>query len=145
MGERIQIPDIPEEARTPRVLGLVDIIEHLVQKVWQQDEKIGRLEDEIAVLKGEKKRPRFKPSQLDKKAGREEGALGEGKRPGSEKRSKTASLVIHEEKVIAPAEPVPEGSRFKGYRDVVVQDLVIPGPTTRSIVWSGGRRRMDAP
>jgi hypothetical protein len=31
MGERIQIPDIPEEARTPKVLGLVDIIEQLVQ------------------------------------------------------------------------------------------------------------------
>ena len=54
-----------------------------------------------------------------------------GKRPGSEKRSKTGSLVIHEEKVIAPAEPVPEGSRFKGYRDVVVQDLVIRAHNTR--------------
>jgi hypothetical protein len=70
--------------------------------------------------------------------------LREGKRPGSEKRSKTASLVIHEERVVAPAEPVPEGSRFKGYCDVVVQNLV-SGPTTRAIVWSGGRRRMDAP
>jgi hypothetical protein len=144
MGERIQIPDIPESARTPKVLGLVDIIEQLVQKVRQQEEKIVQLEDEIAVLKGEKKRARFKPSQLDKKAGREEGALGEGKRPGSEKRSKTASLVIHEEQVIAPTEPVPEGSRFKGYHDVVVQDRVIRAHT-RVIVWSGGRRRRDAP
>jgi cell division septum initiation protein DivIVA len=114
MGERIQLPDIPEEARTPLVKELVDIIEQLVQKVRQQEEKIGQLKEEIAVLKGEKKRPRFKPSQLDKKAGWEEGTLGEGKRPGSEKRNKTASLVIHEEQVIAPAEPVPEGSRFKG-------------------------------
>ena len=130
MGERVQIPDIPEEARTPLVKGLVDIIEQLVQKVQQQDEKIAQPEDEIAVLKGEKKRPRFKPSQLDKKAGREEGTLGEGKRPGSEKRSKTVSLVIHEERVIASAEPVPEGSRFKGYRDVVVQDLVIRAHNT---------------
>ena len=77
MGERIQILDIPEEARTPLVKGLVDIIEQLVQKVQQQDEKIAQLEDEIAVLKGEKKRPRFKPSQLDKQAGREGGALSE--------------------------------------------------------------------
>jgi hypothetical protein len=109
----------------------VDVMEQLVQKVRQQEEKIAQLEDEIAVLKGEKKRPRFKPSQLDKRAGREEGTLGECKRPGSEKRSKTALLVIHEEKVIAPAEPVPEGSRFKGYREVVVQDLVIRAHNTR--------------
>jgi uncharacterized small protein (DUF1192 family) len=108
MGERIQIPDIPEGARTPLVKGLVDVIEQLVQKVRQLEEQIAQLQDEIAVLKGEKKRPRFKPSQLDKRAGREEGTLGEGKRPGSEKRSKMASLVIHEDKVIAPAEPVPE-------------------------------------
>ena len=131
MGERIQIPDIPEEARTPLVKGLVDVMEQLVQKVRPQEEKIAQLEDEIAVLKGEKKRPRFKPSQLDKQAGREEGALREGKRPGSEKRSKTASLVIHEEQVIAPTEAVPEGSRFKGYREVVVQDLVIRAHNTR--------------
>jgi hypothetical protein len=77
MGERIQIPAIPEEARTPLVQGLLELIEQLVQRVRQQGEKIAQLEDEIAVLKGEKKRSRFKPSQLDKKAGREEGALGE--------------------------------------------------------------------
>jgi hypothetical protein len=39
MGERIQIPDIPEEARTPLVKGLVELIEQLVQKVRQQGEK----------------------------------------------------------------------------------------------------------
>ena len=128
MGARIQIPDIPEEARTPLVKGLVDVMEQLVQKVRPQEEKIAQLEDELAVLKGEKKRPRFKPSQLDKRAGREEGTLGEGKGPGSEKRSKTALLVIHEEEIIAPAEAVPEGLRFKGYREVGVQDLVNPGP-----------------
>jgi Transposase IS66 family len=131
VGERIQIPDIPEGARTPLVKGLVDVIEWLVQKVRQQEEQIAQLQDEIAVLKGEKKRPRFKPSQLDKRAGRKEGTVGEDKRPGSEKRSKMASLVIHEDKVIAPAEPVPEGSRFKGYRDFVVQDLVIRAHNTR--------------
>ena len=37
MGERLQIPDIPEEARTPLVKELRDIIEQLVQKVRQQD------------------------------------------------------------------------------------------------------------
>lgn len=39
-------------------------------------------------------------------------------------------LAIHEEQVIPAAEPVPEGSRFKGYRDYVVQDLVIQAHNT---------------
>jgi hypothetical protein len=34
-------------------------------------------------------------------------------------------LEIHEDRVIAPTEPVPPDARFKGYRDVVIQGLVI--------------------
>lgn len=131
MSERIQLPDIPEEVQTPLVKELLEIIERLAQRVLQQDEQIARLKDEIAVLKGEKKRPQFKPSQLDKNAGQDEGASREGKRPGSAKRSKTVELTIHEEQVVPPAEPVPAGSRFKGYHDYVVQELVIRAHNTR--------------
>jgi hypothetical protein len=90
------------------------------------------LKDEIAVLKGGKKRPRFKASGMEKKAGQEEKAseAGDKKRAGSEKRSKTALLEIHEERVIAP-EAIPAGSRFKGYEDYVVQGLIIRAHNTR--------------
>jgi len=131
MSKQVQLPDIPEAAQTPLVKELLGIIAQLAEKVRQHEETIAQLQDEIAVLKGEKKRPQFKPSQLDKKAGQDEEASGEGKRPGSAKRSKTAVLEIHEERVIPPAEPVPAGSRFKGYHDYVVQDLVIRAHTTR--------------
>ncbi len=84
------------------------MIEALVQEVQRQEEQIGQLKDEIAVLKGEKKRPRFKPSKLDEKAGEEDPKGDDSKptkRPGSEKRAKTAELNIHEERTIAPARP----------------------------------------
>jgi hypothetical protein len=64
MSERIQLPDIHEEAQTPLVKELVEIIERLAQRVRQQDEQIAHLKDEIAVLKGQKKRPPFKPTLL---------------------------------------------------------------------------------
>lgn len=131
MSKQVQLPDIPEAAQTPLVKELLGIIAQLAEKVRQHEETIAQLQDEIAVLKGEKKRPQFKPSQLDKKAGQDEEASGEGKRPGSAKRSKTAVLEIHEERVIPPTEPVPAGSRFKGYHDYVVQDLVIQAHNTR--------------
>jgi len=128
MAKEIKLPDIPDEEQTPLIKGLLGIIEQLAERVQRQEEEIGHLKDEIAVLKGEKKRPRFKPSKLDQEAGKDtEGKEkgGQGKRPGSKKKPKTAQLKIHEEQVIPPCEGVPGGSRFKGYRDWVVQDLEI--------------------
>lgn len=117
MSKPLQLPDLPEAAQTRLVKELLGIIAQLAETVRQHEETIAQLQDEIAVLKGEKKRPRVKPSQLDKKAGQDEEASGEGKRPGSAKRSKTAVLESQEERVIPPTEPVPVGSRFKGYHD----------------------------
>lgn len=117
MSERIPLPDISEEVQSPLVKELWEIIERWVQRVRQQDQQIAPLKDEIAGRKGEKKRAQCKPSQWDKNAGQEQGVQREGKRPGSAKRSKTLTLTMHEEQVIPPAEPVPAGSRFKGYRD----------------------------
>ncbi len=51
--------------------------------------------------------------------------------PALPKQSKTAELQIHEERVIAPATPVPAGARFKGYRDFVVQGLLIKAHNIR--------------
>ena len=53
------------------------------------------------------------------------------RRPGSDKRSKTVELSIHEEAIIQPKKRIPNGSRFKGYRDVVIQGLVIRAHNTR--------------
>ena len=112
------VPKIPEQERTPVVAELLEIIGRL-------REEIQRLKDEIARLKGQKPKPQIKPSNLEKTGEEKQGSTKlADKRPGSHKRSKTEQLEIHEITVIKP-ETIPEGSRFKGFQDYMVQDLVI--------------------
>ena len=126
------LPEIPQSDQTPVVKALLRLVEQLIERVQEQDEEIALLKDEINILKGEKKRPVFKGSKLDKNT--EPGHASKPapkKRPGSAKKRKTQKLLIHEDKVIKPDVPVPPGSRFKGYRDFVVQDLNIESQTIR--------------
>ena len=134
MKQRFLLPPIPESERTPLVIALLGVIEGLAARVQQQEEEIALLKDEIRILKGGKKRPHFKPSKMDEQTEAARGgedADQDQRRPGSDKRSKTAELVIHEEQIIQPKRRMPKGSRFKGYRDIVIQDLVIRAHNTR--------------
>ncbi len=108
----------------------------LLQLLRERDECIQQLTDENARLKGEKGRPKIKPSRLEpkEKAPEKEGESTESgnelltkkkKRPGSQKRKKTVNLPIHETKVIQPSAEIPKGSEFKGYQDYTVQELII--------------------
>jgi len=111
-----KIPSIPDEERNPSVIALLEII-----RVMQV--QIQELKDEIARLKGQKPKPKIKPSTLEKEPrGMKKQGIVE-KRPGSSKRTKTAQLKTCEERV--KAENVPKGSRFKGYEDFTVQSIVL--------------------
>src|SRR3954451_18130682 len=80
---------------------------------------IAGLKAEVATLKGVKGRPELKPSGMEK--GTEPAPAGTGR---GTKGSKSARLAVHEDRVVAAA-GVPAGSRFKGYEDFLVQDLVL--------------------
>lgn len=159
------LPRVAASECTPLVEQLLAQIERLLEQTHRQAEKIQQLRDEIAVLKGQKTKPKFKPSGMEQgtKTGDDTdtdaedgdgdgGANSDGqasgdtqassdgeegsderpppKRPGSSKRNKTEQLPIHETLAVAPSVAVPEGSRFKGYRDFVVQDLRIEAHNT---------------
>ena len=113
-----QVSDFPPDQVTPAVLTLLEICRY-------QQEQIQELRDEIARLKGQKPKPKIKPSKLEggEKKRRE-------KRSRRGKRSKTRELEIHET-VVIPPEEIPEGSRFKGYEDFTVQDIRIELHNTR--------------
>ncbi len=136
MLKKLAAPYVAEADRTPAVVEVFAWSDGLVEIIHRLLEEIGHLKDEVAVLQGEKKRPTFKQSRMNEDAGKsakpdqtqnEETA----KRPGSAKKHKTAQLKIDRDTVIEPVEPIPPGSRFKGYRDFVVQELAIESRNTR--------------
>jgi hypothetical protein len=95
----------------------------LVEIIRIQQEQIQELRDEIARLKGQKPKPKIKPSVLEKYFENKEAKKEFKKRHGSTKREKTAKLEIHET-VIVKANNVPPASVFKGYEEFTVQGLV---------------------
>lgn len=143
MPIKVNLPNISEDERSPLIDTLLGLLEELVQENAHQAETIQQLRDEIAILKGEKAKPKFKPSGMNEKAGNndpededdseddsdQDSSDDSGKkkkkkkRPGSQKRSKKKNLPIHESKIIEPKDAIPEGSVFKGYDDFVVQEI----------------------
>ncbi|NCC62215.1 MAG: transposase [Verrucomicrobiae bacterium] len=94
--------------------------ETFARLVLDLQETVKKLQDEINRLKGQKSRPKIPPSTLDN---------GKGKNSGTTQRSRLNPItgpkrVRHQEIIIRP-ENIPTGSRFKGYSDYNVEELLI--------------------
>ena len=96
-------------------------------QIAEQQRMIVALREEIARLKGGPGRPTIKPSGMEKGT-QPKAPAGKGKRLRGGG-PKTARRVIHENRIVKAT--VPAGSRFKGYEDFVVQDLVLRPHTIR--------------
>ncbi len=112
---------IPEKDRTSAVIMLMENIK-------LQDEQIQMLKDEIAQLKGNKPKPKIKPSKLNKPETESSEKTSTKKRAGSAKRKK--NIFIHETTTI-PVSNVPEGSAFKGFESFTVQGLLLKAHNIR--------------
>ena len=101
---------------------LKGLVLKLLEEVAELKRLVAAQRDEIARLKGGPGRPNIKPSGMDKATEpKSPPAAGSEPRP---KGSKTSKLSVHEERTVKVAAP-PQGSRFKGYTNFVVQDLEI--------------------
>lgn len=144
----MQIPDlaidIPSGEITPLVSSLLNIIARQQEMIESQEETIAKLQQDVTKLQEEaqslkeqlcsakklKGKPKIQPSTLNQK---EKKTIDLEQRPGSWKQSKKNQDLVDEERVIEPLE-IPEGSRFNGYRQYDVQDVIIQRHSIRFLL-----------
>src|SRR5215208_5299965 len=100
---------------------LETLAEQLLAENAALRQAIAELRAEVATLTGVKDRPKLRPSGMEKGTEPEPDTRDRGRGAGGRKAKR---LSIDEERVVAAAD-VPAGSRFKGYEDFLVQDLVL--------------------
>src|SRR5436305_8176674 len=121
MVEALDPNTIEDEGLRQVVISLMNLVENLSAKVAEQAEEIQRLRDEINRLKGEQGRPDIKPNKARRDLSSEK-ERRESK--PHHKASKQAHIRIDRVEVVKVDPPrLPADAQFKGYVEVVVQDI----------------------
>ena len=113
-------------AESPRIvdgLGLEELKSLIVQALEENARlkaENAELRDEIARLKGLKGRPTIKPSGMEKATE----PAAKGQRKVGRRGAKRTKVTIDEIRDIK-AGNVPEGARFKGWEEFLVQDMIV--------------------
>src|SRR2546428_9172254 len=121
MLENFDPKTIADESVRQVVLYLMNLVEKLSAKIQEQAEEIQRLRDEINRLKGEQGKPKIKankpvPHLSSEKERRES-------KP-RHKDNKQAEIRIDRVEVLkVDQQRLPQDALFKGYEEVIVQDL----------------------
>ncbi len=119
-----------EDHNNPSIILLFDFAEEQSGTILRLKEENQILRDEIARLKDHKPKPKIKPSKLSKD---DKNKNSSSDKSHPKKRKKTANLVIHKEKRIAP-DDIPTGSIFKGLNPYTVQGIRITPFNTRFLL-----------
>ena len=117
----IDLNEIEDAKMRELVVGLLNIIEDLSANMTRLQEENQRLRDEVNRLKGEQGKPDIKPNKKRRDHSSEKERRVSGKH---QKKSKQATVKIdHEEVLKVDRSQLPPDAQFKGYEEVVVQDI----------------------
>jgi len=125
MLETIDVSGIQDEKARQLIERLLNLIEDLSADLRDAQAGNQRLRDENNRLKGEQGKPNIKASKA-KPVRSDHSSEQERRKPKPrEKRSKKATIQIHREQTLEVDQAsLPADAEFKGYADVVVQDII---------------------
>jgi hypothetical protein len=122
MIENFDPNTIEDEGLRQVVITLMNLVETLSAKVQEQAEEIQRLRDENNRLKGEQGKPKFKASTaaLDVSSEKERSLPS---KPHHKAKKRALVRIDRVEVLKVDQQRLPHDAQFKGYEDVIVQDL----------------------
>lgn len=125
MLEHLDLNAIQDENARELVVRLLNLIEKLSADLRDAQADIQRLRDENNRLKGEQGKPRINPNVANPPA--DHSSEKERYKPRQRsKGSKNANIQIDREQVVKVDQAnLPADAEFKGYEDVVVQDILL--------------------
>ena len=126
MLDEIDLSGIQEENARQLVVRLLNLIEALSADLRDAQAEIQRLRDEVNRLKGEQGKPKVKANTSPLPPRLNHSSEKERRKPRQrQKHSKKAAVRIDREQVLkVERASLPADAEFKGYEDVVVQDVV---------------------
>jgi len=125
MLDSIDLSSIQDENARQLIIRLLNLIEDLSADLRDARAEIQRLRDENNQLKGEQGKPKIKANK-PKPPRDDHSSEKERRKPQQrQKRSKKVAVEIHREETVQVDKSIlPADAEFKGYADVVVQDIV---------------------
>jgi Transposase IS66 family len=121
MIENFDPNTIEEEDLRQVFITLMNLVENLSAKVQEQAEEIQRLRDEVNRLKGEQGKPKIKASKpalnLSSEKERRES------KPHHKAKKQAQVRIDRVEVVKVDQQRLPHDAQFKGYEEVIVQDI----------------------
>jgi hypothetical protein len=125
MLDDLDLAGIQDERARALIVRLLNLIEDLSADLRAAQDEIQRLRDENNHLKGEQGKPTIKPDTPPPSP--DHSSERERHQPTERvKRGKQATITIDRERVVHVDRSIlPTDAEFKGYEDVIVQDLVI--------------------
>ena len=126
MLEDLDLSNIQDENARQLIVRLLNLVEAVSADLRDAQAEIQRLRDENNRLKGEQGKPKIKantakPPRVDYSSEKER-----RKPQPRQKKAKKATLEIHREQTLEVEKAsLPSDAEFKGYEDVVVQDVIL--------------------